>query len=853
MKRVSPACAARRRTRDRGQHLARGALFAAIALALFAVPLRRVAAQDVPSGVAPGPAAASSSSPNTAAGISILPALWMGMAEDSNVFGTRDVPASDLYYMFAPSLVVRANGNGKSLVVDAAATATRYRHLGSEDTNDYRVDADGSINVGAHGSVFGGVGYYRAHEDRESPDAALGTTPTVYSDAHAHLGIAQRWGRWGIRTGLTYDRLDFRDVPDASGGLINNADRNRDVLGIGLRTSYAITNGTSVFAQGTLDRRTYAWAVDDAGYRRSSDGGGWVVGVSLAGNAITSAEFYAGWLRQDYRDPRLPTVSVPDIGARLKLRATDQLTVEGAIDRSIEETTLPGSSAYVNTNAELLATQAINARWSAHAGIAWNRSAFQGIARVDQIYDANVGFDYRLTRALTLMADYHLVERRSDVQSAEFVRNLFSVALRVSGNSAALPASASATTASTAATGDWSGVYLGAGAGYGVVATKVVAPRGSEGYLDTSFAKAGSIGSAYLGYGWQLGRAYAGVELAWASPDASWEHAKTPQSRVFGTGEGAGEALNLRVGYVLKSNSLFYVSAGAARTRYTSNYAPESGTLYAQSDTVRGRDYGVGLDVPASRHWFLRAAYQRTRDNADPVAYGTGTDVFRSHASRFLMGVGWRAAPFVQVAPSGRPDGFYAGAQVADAQLGSRFNAVQRQAGPPAVANFTADFGDSGSSHGLFAGWGWSLGPLYVGAEAEGDAGSGGWSHAKLPEGRDFSVSSRNTYVLSLRLGFRTANGSIAYLRAGRAHGQFTTVYEKGQNPNAWVDRDDTLTGTQLGAGLETPLTAHAFVRLEYTYTHYPSLAFTTTQQQADQVAFSNWQSLFRIGLGLRF
>ena len=853
MKHVHMPCSAQGRVAHCQSEAARAALFLAISFALLALSAEQASAQIAPSGAGTGSMATQSVSPSAGSGISIIPALWLGMAEDSNVFGTRDAPASDLYYMFAPSLVVRANGDGKSLVVDAAATATRYRHLGSEDTNDYRVDADGSVNTGAHGSVFGGIGYYRAHEDRESPDAALGTTPTVYSDAHAHLGIAQRWGRWGLRTGLTYDRLDFRDVADAAGGLINNADRNRDVLGIGLRTSYAVTNGASVFAQGTLDRRIYARAIDDAGYRRSSDGGGWVVGVSLVGNTVTSAEIYAGWLRQDYRDPRLPTVSVPDIGARLTLRATDQLSLQGSIDRSIEETTLPGSSAYVNTNAEVVATQAINARWSARAGMAWNRSAFQGISRVDQIYDANLGFDYRVTRALTLLADYHLVERRSDVQSAEFVRNLFSIALRVSGHGTALPESTAAAAASRAARGDWSGLYLGAGAGYGVVVTKVLAPRGSEGVLNASFANAGSVGSTYLGYGWQMGRAYAGFELAWTSPDASWEHAKTPQSRVFGTGEGTGDVLNLRVGYDLRSNSLLYVSAGAARTRYASNYTPESGTLYTQSDTVRGRDYGIGLDVPASRHWFVRAAYERTRDNADPVAYGTGTDVFRSHASRFFLGVGWRAMASAPIASANRPDGFYVGAQAADAQLGSRFNAVQRQAGPPAVANFVADFGDSGSSHGLFAGWGWSLGPLYIGAEADGDAGSGGWSHEKLPEGRDYSVSSRNTYALSLRLGFRTANGSIAYLRAGRAHGQFTTVYEKGQNPNTWVDRDDTLTGTQVGAGLETPLTANAFVRLEYTYTHYPSLAFTTTQQQADQVAFLNWQSLFRIGLGLRF
>jgi hypothetical protein len=42
-------------------------------------------------------------------------------------------------------------------------------------------------------------------------------------------------------------------------------------------------------------------------------------------------------------------------------------------------------------------------------------------------------------------------------------------------------------------------------------------------------------------------------------------------------------------------------------------------------------------------------------------------------------------------------------------------------------------------------------------------------------------------------------------------------------------------------------------VRLDYTYTDYNSYSFVTSQGAADSIEFDNDESLFRLGLGIRF
>ena len=72
-------------------------------------------------------------------------------------------------------------------------------------------------------------------------------------------------------------------------------------------------------------------------------------------------------------------------------------------------------------------------------------------------------------------------------------------------------------------------------------------------------------------------------------------------------------------------------------------------------------------------------------------------------------------------------------------------------------------------------------------------------------------------------------------------------------DPDNDVDRDDTVVGTRFGVGAELPVTRSAFIRLDYSYTDYDNYQFVTSHDSADSMQFANNESLFRVGLLVRF
>lgn len=844
----------------------RHALYLALAAVLASTTPWPTAAQTEAArqGRPAAPAGSAQPAAATSAGVAVNAGVSVGQTWDSNVFATLNDARSDVLTAVAPFLTVRDRGVAGNLALEAGGEAVRYRTYGHEDSNDYHVDLSGSLYTGDQGNVFGGAGYSRRHEDRTSPDGVFGTRPTVYGDAHAHAGVSQRWGGFSLNAGGTFNRLRFGDVSSATGAPIDNHDRDRDVLGAGARLGYALFSNAEVFVQGTLDRRSYVRRIDDYGFRRDSHGSGWAVGLARS-RGLLRGEIYVGRLDQHYDDPALPDVSIPVAGARVDWNASARTTVSAYLQRSIEETTLSGASAYVDTLAGLGVDRRLGERLSAKAGISLTRTDFRGIVRRDDLAEASMGLSYRLARHLYLDADYRLQRRRSDVPDAEYVRNQIYLGLRV--DSTAAPAGSVASTSAPEDDGrrPAGGFYIGTGIGYEVLDTHVSGLRGgdnpqeqgeSKGTDEGDFAGSGATGSIFAGYGVPVARVYVGIEAEASRSRADWLHEKTPDSRIYSTRRYDGYGAELRLGYVLPGDALLYAAAGRVRARFDSVYLPDGSTRFAQKDTRDGTRYGVGLDLPLSAHGFVRARYDITRYAGYGVDYGDGEDGFADNSGRFLLGLGWRLGGAATPAAGhgrGSVDGFYVGAQGGDNRFDSRMDATHRQPGPPAVTRFDAYFGSRGNLFGAFAGYGHAFGPLYAGIEADADAGGAGWFHAKDPGGRDYSVEDKSGFGASLRLGYATRGGALVYVYGGRVRSRLRTQYVKGHNTSTWIDREGTRGGTRFGLGAEAPLTPSTFVRLDYSTTRYASMAFSTTQEQVDEVRLLHRQQLFRIGLGMRF
>lgn len=833
-----------------------------MAMALALLPAGKAWAQAaVAPPAAEAPAAAEPAVP-IPEGWVFIPGLSLGLGYDSNLFATPNDPEGDLYLSLSPSLRLRRAERWGDVTLDASATDTRYRNRDGEDSLDYRFDATGNAYVTATAKFFGGVGFGRSHDDRTSPDDVFGIEPTRFDEGNAHLGFTRRWPKASLRFGGTFQTLRYEDVLDQDGNRINNQDRNRDVVGMGLRVGYALLPKADVFVQGTLDERRYQWRFDDAGFNRESSGGTWVVGLATRGPGKVEGEVYAGQIRHRFEDAAFERISEPTVGARLRWRVTPATTVSASLDRVVYDTTLPDASSYLDTSLALRVNRSFNERLSARAGLVYARSEFEGIDRTDDVANPSVGLSYRLTRRVQLDADYRLLQRRSDLASAEYDRHSFFLGLRLDAAGrplAAAPAPAPAGGAAPAATfavgPGPSGFYLGGGLGHDALVTRVTGTRGAHGDYLAEFSGGGNSGALFAGYGMSWRRLYLAAELDLVRSRADWLHDKTPDSRIFSTEAGRETGVSVFAGLVLPERAVASVGVGSRRADFDSYYVTDDGLASDHDDRERATSYGLGLEAPLSAHLFARMRYEVAPYDGYEVVYeDPASDRFSGSQGRVQLGLGWRFG--AAWAPSGtapRVGGFYAGAQGGDDRSWSSLDAVMRQSSTPTRTDFHANFGGRGLDFGAFGGYGRTWGPVYLGLELEADASESQWRHEREPQGRKFGVEARSSHGAALRLGYATRGGALLYVRAGAVRGRLRTLYEKGGNPEAWVDRDDTRSGHRIGVGLEAPLTANLFLRLDYTSTVYDPVDFTTAHERADELRFRNRQNLARLGFGFRF
>ncbi len=373
----------------------------------------------------------------------IYPELDTSWMYDSNVyFLSNDTRLSDRAWIFSPSIRAQSNWVKHELDFHASVDSTRYSTYTSENSNDFHLSTEGRYDFSADTNVYGGVHFAQEHEDRESPSARNGLTPTQYHQLRLYGGVFHQFGRVSVRVAgtaqqLVYNNVDFLSSSGAV-NIINNSDRNRWQYTGGVRVGYEITPRVEPYIQVAFDRRRYESMLDDLGYERDSNGMRYLAGVRWNIPRVLKLDAFAGWLQQNYRDPRFVDVTAPVVGTALQWAPTDRTTVSAYLDRTVEETTVTStpspdvllvSSSYLNTYASLGVDHRLTDKLTLRGTGSVSHVAYKGIPRSDDYYGATIGMVYQFHRNLFL--DLSVTARRlnSGVPTESF--NQYTVMARV--------------------------------------------------------------------------------------------------------------------------------------------------------------------------------------------------------------------------------------------------------------------------------------------------------------------------------------------------------------------------------------------------------------------------------------
>jgi hypothetical protein len=259
------------------------------------------------------------------------------------------------------------------------------------------------------------------------------TQPNIYYQLAGNVGYYQRFGLIKTRLDGRVDNYSYLNNPFAP-GTIPNTDRNRTEIREALRVGYEFIPGYEIWTRGSLNQRQYATVPDSSGFFRNSNGFDIVGGFALDLGGITSFEFFAGYIQQNYVDIAFKQISVPTFGLTGYWNPYRPLWIKPYIKRTVDDSSLANTAAYLNTSGGLDINYNMrpNIRLDGHAdytvvdyGVSSNTSG----AEYDQYYTFRVGLLYLPTPNFYVGPTYQFIHRTSNLINSDFDQNVIMLRL----------------------------------------------------------------------------------------------------------------------------------------------------------------------------------------------------------------------------------------------------------------------------------------------------------------------------------------------------------------------------------------------------------------------------------------
>lgn len=349
---------------------------------------------------------------------------------NDNIYATNTQTKSDFITTVSPDITVNSLWSRHALNLDAGVDKYWYNSNTGEDRLDWHVEGDGRLDILRDTNLTGQASYARLHEDRGLPTSpSSAAEPTEYKLFASNLAFNQAFNR--ITTSLigTFNNYDYDNVAKIGGGTIDQSFRNRNEYSGSLKVGYLVSPDTSVYAQGTLNKRDYT---DNpiGGPNRTSDGYAAVIGSDFKLTRLAQGGVYIGYQSQSYDDPLFKSNSGLDYGANVNWFVTALTTVRLNASSTIQESTIVGNSGYKAQVVDLGADHELMRNIILSGDIGYENDNFSGIGRTDNIYSGKVGVNYLLNNFFAIGLHYGITDRNSNTSVNSYTQNIIGLTLR---------------------------------------------------------------------------------------------------------------------------------------------------------------------------------------------------------------------------------------------------------------------------------------------------------------------------------------------------------------------------------------------------------------------------------------
>jgi hypothetical protein len=283
----------------------------------------------------------------------LLPKVEVGEQYNSNVFGQRYDHKHDFITVVKPDIKLRSRFIEHELNLGFQMDDYRYLEYTDDNRTDFRGQVDGRFDFSGDTKATHYSQASFSHEDRTSPDAVDGKSPTPTTTYTNRTGIEHSEGRFKFSGEAWYDRKMFSATEQTTGLDTNNSDRDRWELQLVERASYEMFPGYSAIVELSENMHVFDRDFDRNGFDRDSRGYRAEMGIGVDISKLVRGDFLVGYMAQDFDDGRLKDVKGWAAKANFNWTPTKLTSVMPTLERTVGDTTTVGASGMVHTGLTL--------------------------------------------------------------------------------------------------------------------------------------------------------------------------------------------------------------------------------------------------------------------------------------------------------------------------------------------------------------------------------------------------------------------------------------------------------------------------------------------------------------------
>jgi hypothetical protein len=367
-----------------------------------------------------------------AGGFRLFPKLTVGVISDDNIFVDETNTVDDTIFRTQAEINARSNWSRHRLNGFARILNAAYSDYDDEGYTDYQVGGSGQIDVQRDFSIEGGGDIGKLTEprtDNNSPDGV--TKPIRYDKSSLDVQAVKSFNRVRLLGRIDWTKLDYKNGVNAAGNQVFQDGRDRDVTAYTLRSEYAVSPDTALFAEAVFNNRDYDFTSPLNGATRTSSGSEISIGANFDLSNLVRGEVQVGYVEQNYDYQALSDIDAVSGHARLEWFPTQLITVRLDAGRSIEDATGLGISGYLATTWALGADYEVQRNVILSARYTGEKDDYAGVDREDDKWTAELGGTYKVNRTLSVKAEYEHLNRDSDVVGGDYKIDRFGLTLIV--------------------------------------------------------------------------------------------------------------------------------------------------------------------------------------------------------------------------------------------------------------------------------------------------------------------------------------------------------------------------------------------------------------------------------------